>query len=162
MFFNVNWHIIVLLLFIIYITPAVFIALDFWAGIRKAKLAGIPIRSDKVQVTFQKIAKYYNALLAFTVIDAQYMLSFAYLNVDMSWHAPIFPFVSLLCSICIACNEAYSIVEDKDNKVKHTAEEAIMLAGTVASSISKVHNAVDVEKIAEAVVKAMHNNNPEK
>ena len=46
------------------ITPLFFIALDFWAGIRKAHTRGDRIRSDKMQRTIQKLSRYYNAILA--------------------------------------------------------------------------------------------------
>jgi hypothetical protein len=49
------------------ITPLFFIALDFWAGIRKAHTRGDRIRSDKMQRTIQKLSRYYNAILAMMV-----------------------------------------------------------------------------------------------
>ena len=52
------------------ITPLFFIALDFWAGIRKAHTRGDRIRSDKMQRTIQKLSRYYNAILAMMVLDA--------------------------------------------------------------------------------------------
>ena len=39
--------------------PVLFIALDFWAGIRKAKARRERIKSDKMKRTIQKVARYY-------------------------------------------------------------------------------------------------------
>ena len=51
-------------------TPLVFIALDLWAGIRKAKKRGEKIMSNKLKRTMDKISKYYNSILAMLVVDA--------------------------------------------------------------------------------------------
>ena len=50
-------------------TPLVFIALDYWAGIRKARKRGEAIRSDKMKRTIDKISRYYNAILAMMVVE---------------------------------------------------------------------------------------------
>ena len=44
--------------------PIIFIALDFWAGIRKAKKRGEKIMSNKMKRTMDKVSRYYNAILA--------------------------------------------------------------------------------------------------
>ena len=50
-------------------TPLLFIALDFWAGIRKAKKRGDEIRSDKMKRTMDKVSRYYNYILAMLVVE---------------------------------------------------------------------------------------------
>ena len=50
-------------------TPLIFIALDFWAGIRKAKKRGDIIESDKMKRTVDKVSRYYNGIFAMMVLD---------------------------------------------------------------------------------------------
>ena len=59
-------QLIVLLFFVVGLlfTPLTFIGLDYWSGIRKARKNGIPIYSDKMKRTVDKISRYYNAILA--------------------------------------------------------------------------------------------------
>ena len=53
----------------ILIIPLVMIALDYWAGIRKARKRGEPIMSDKMKRTIYKVSKYYNGIFALMVLD---------------------------------------------------------------------------------------------
>lgn len=56
------------MLFGILMTPLFFIAFDLWAGIRKAKQRNEKISSDGWKRTVNKVARYYNALLALVVV----------------------------------------------------------------------------------------------
>ena len=61
------------MLFGILLTPLFFIAFDLWAGIRKAKQRSEKISSDGWKRTVNKVARYYNALLALVVVDCMQM-----------------------------------------------------------------------------------------
>jgi hypothetical protein len=64
---------LIALLFIvlgILIIPLVMIALDYWAGIRKARKRGDLIRSDKMKRTVDKVSRYYNGIFALMVLNA--------------------------------------------------------------------------------------------
>ena len=68
---------LIALLFIVLgmlVTPLIFIALDYWAGIRKAKKRGDPIRSDKMKRTVDKVSRYYNGIFALMALDSSRLM----------------------------------------------------------------------------------------
>ena len=79
---------LIVILFItvgVLITPLVFIGLDFWAGVRKAKKRGERITSDGWKRTLYKISKYYNMLIPLMIIDGMQITGFWYLNTYSNW-----------------------------------------------------------------------------
>lgn len=68
------------MLFGILMTPLFFIAFDLWAGIRKAKQRNEKISSDGWKRTVNKVARYYNALLALVVVDGMQIAGVWYLD----------------------------------------------------------------------------------
>ena len=62
--FVIGW-----MLFGIYIEVFIMILADLWSGVRKAKLRGEVRSSYMYKKTIDKIARYYNAMIALTVID---------------------------------------------------------------------------------------------
>jgi len=78
------------MLFGILLTPLFFIAFDLWAGIRKAKQRCEKISSDGWKRTVNKVARYYNALLALVVVDCMQMAGVWYLDNYYDYHIPIF------------------------------------------------------------------------
>ena len=65
----------------IMVVPLLLIFLDFWAGIRKARARKERIRSDKMKRTVQKVARYYNAILAMVLMDAVQIAGFVFLHI---------------------------------------------------------------------------------
>lgn len=106
------------ILFGILLSPLLFIAFDFWAGIRKAKQRKEPITSDKWKRTVDKIARYYNALLAVLVVDCLQMAGLWYLDTYRDYHFPIFPAITLIGAIAIGAIEIKSIYEKAEEKEK--------------------------------------------
>jgi hypothetical protein len=53
---------------------------DLWSGVRKAKKNGIARSSYGFKRTIDKVARYYNVMLALTVIDVMQMASLWYLE----------------------------------------------------------------------------------
>lgn len=144
--------VVMLITFGILVVPLVFIALDFWAGIRKAKQRGEEITSDGWQRTVQKIAKYYNMLLAMLVIDAMQVVGLWYLNNYSEWDMPLFPWFVFLGVLFIGAIEVKSIIEPANDKEKRDMRKVLQLAGEIAS-----HRA-DPDGIARAVVKYLEAN----
>ena len=64
----------------IYLMVLLAIMTDLWSGVRKAKKNGIARSSYGFKRTIDKIARYYNVMLALTVIDAMQMACFWYLE----------------------------------------------------------------------------------
>lgn len=132
---------IVLLLF----TPLVFIALDYWSGIRKAKKRGEPIYSDKMKRTVDKISRYYNAILAMMVVDVIQVTGFIFLYLFNGWSAYTFPLFTLGAVLFVAAIEIKSIYEPADVKEEREMKEAAKLAKVI------MEHKNDPKEIAEAV-----------
>ena len=132
---------VVLLLF----TPLIFIALDYWSGIRKAKKRGDPIRSDKMKRTVDKISRYYNAILAMMVVDVIQVTGFIFLYLFNGWTAYTFPLFTLGAVLFVAAIEIKSIYEPADVKEEREMKDAAKLAKVIAEHKN------DPREIAEAV-----------
>jgi hypothetical protein len=137
-------------------TPLLFIALDFWAGIRKAKKRGDVIRSDKMKRTMDKVSRYYNAILAMLVVDGIQMSAFVFMYLYFGWaNAYTFPVFTMLATLFVAAVEIKSIYEPADAKEKQELKDVQALAVAIASHKD------DVKEIAEAIAEYLKNDNKE-
>lgn len=125
--FVVGW-----MLFGIYLELFIMILADLWSGIRKAKQRGEVRSSYGYKKTIDKIARYYNALIALTVIDAMQMGGIWYLTCYYGWSIPIFPAVTLLGALGMSLVEIKSIYEKADEKVKDDYKGVAALAAEIA------------------------------
>lgn len=125
--FVVGW-----MLFGIYIEVFAMILADLWSGIRKAKIRGEVRSSYGYKKTIDKIARYYNALIALTVIDVMQMAGIWYLTCYYGWSVPIFPVVTLLGALGISLVELKSIYEKADEKVKGDYKDVASLVAEIA------------------------------
>lgn len=114
-------------------TPLVFIALDYWAGIRKAKKRGDKILSNKMKRTVDKISRYYNAILAMLVVDSIQMSAFVFLYLYYDWTAYTLPVFTLAAILFVATIEVKSIFEPADKKESIEMREITELAKAIAS-----------------------------
>jgi hypothetical protein len=121
---------------------------DLWSGVRKAKKNGITRSSYGFKRTVDKIARYYNVLLALTVVDVMQMSSLWYLEKYYSYHWPIFPVVTLVGAIGICLIEIKSIYEKAEDKVR--IENVANMAGKI------ITNKDDISEIVKAVVEYMN------
>ena len=144
---NLTEQLIVLLFVVVgmLMTPLIFIALDYWAGVRKAKQIGEPIRSDKMKRTADKIARYYNCILAMVVLDIIQITAFIFLYLYNGWDAYTFPFFTLIAVLFVAAIEIKSIYEPADVKERRQLKEVTELAKAIAQHKS------DPAEIAEAI-----------
>ena len=137
------------MLFGILLTPLFFIAFDLWAGIRKAKQRSEKISSDGWKRTVNKVARYYNALLALVVVDCMQMAGVWYLDNYYDYHIPIFPFITLLGAFGVAAIEVKSIYEKAEEKERREMKQVAALAAEIAKQKT------DPEEIAKAIFKYM-------
>lgn len=135
------------------VTPILFVALDFWAGIRKAHQRGEKIRSDKMQRTLQKLSRYYNAILAMLVVDAIQISAFTFLHIYNGWSLWTLPVFTLLGVGFAAAVEIKSILEPADAKEAKEMREVTELAKAIAEHKS------DPKEVAEAIAEYLNKNN---
>ncbi|WP_270256424.1 phage holin family protein, partial [Parabacteroides distasonis] len=84
---------------------------DLCSGIRKAKLRGEVRSSYGFKRTVDKLARYYNLLIALTVVDCMQMAGIWYLDIFYGYHIPIFPVVTMIGAIGLGIIEVKSIFE---------------------------------------------------
>jgi hypothetical protein len=139
------------LIFLLFITvgmlvsPLVFIALDYWAGIRKARKRGDKILSNKMKRTVDKCARYYNAILAMVVLDVIQISAFLFLWKYNGWDCYTFPLFTLIGVLFVAAIEIKSITEPADAKEARDMKEVMELAKAIAEHKN------DPKEIAEAI-----------
>lgn len=133
------------------VTPLLFIGLDFWAGLRKARTRGDRIRSDKMQRTIRKLSRYYNAIIAMMILDAVQISGFVFLHVYNGWTLYTFPFFTLLSVVFVAAIEIRSIMEPANEKESREMREVTELAKAIASNRSDAKELA--ENIAEYLTK---------
>ena len=132
---------------VIMILPLLFIASDFWAGIRKARMRGEVITSNGWQRTVQKIGRYYNMLLALFLMDSMQIIGLWYLNNYASGQWPLFPWFTFAGAFFVGVIEVKSIMEPASGKEKGELRQVAHLANEIAR-----HRA-DPEEIAQAIVR---------
>ena len=95
------------------------IVIDLWSGVRKAIKAGIVRTSHGFRKTVDKICKYYNCLLAVTIIDCFLMLLvYIFQHKGCFMFVPVFPVITLFVGLYIAFIEARSVFEKLEDKEK--------------------------------------------
>ena len=147
---------LIVMLFIVLgmlMTPLIFIALDYWAGIRKAKKRGDAIRSDKMKRTADKVSRYYNGIFAMMVLDSIQISGFVFLHIYNGWGAYTFPLFTLVGISFVAAIEIKSIYEPADVKENREMKEMAELAKAIAAHRN------DPEEIAQAVAKYLTKKN---
>lgn len=144
------------MLFGIYMKVFFMILSDLWSGVRKAKKRGEARSSYGYKKTIDKIARYYNALIALTVIDVMQMGGIWYLTCYYNWSIPIFPWVTLLGALGISAVEIKSIYEKADEKVRGDYKELAALAIEIAKHKS------EPSEMAAAVAEYMNKEKEEK
>jgi len=120
---------------------------DLWSGVRKAKQNNIVRSSYGFKRTIDKIARYYNVLLALSIVDAMQMVSLWYLETYYGYKIPIFPVITLFGAIGVCLIEIKSIYEKAEDKVR------IENVGNLAGKI--IANKDDLTEIGKAIADYM-------
>ena len=107
----------VLLLIIIEYSGVLFaIIADLCSGLHKARINNIPRTSRALRRTIDKIARYFNTLLALTILDGMIIAGIIYLRATGIASLPIVPGFSLLGAIALTIIEIKSICEKSEEK----------------------------------------------
>lgn len=149
--------IVLWILFGEYILVFFAIMADLWAGVRKARQRNEVRTSYGFSRTVTKAARYYNTMIALTVIDAMQIIGVWYLSAFYNWTIPIFPIVTLIGAVGIGLIEIRSIYEKAEDKVKNDYAQLTILMGKLMQNKDKP------EEIAEAITEYLkkENNNGE-
>ena len=136
------------IMFIFYFLQFLMIMADLWAGVRKSKRAGRYIASSGLRRTVDKICKYYNMAMLFTLVDVVLIVAIQHYDevAGVSW--PSFPLFTMLATLIVALIEGKSIFEKFDRKTKAAAEDA---AAMVAYLLKHVDDADKLMAIAERI-----------
>ena len=130
---------------LIYVLVLVSIFLDLWSGVRKAKQRGEYRSSAGLRRTIDKIARYYTALLAISVIDILQMLAVYQLEQD-GWKFPMLPIFSYIGAAYIMFIELRSIYESADKKTKENIKEFTELLQTICKNPKDAENTISAFK----------------
>lgn len=112
-----------ILVLILYIIVLGLIFADLWAGVRKAKKRGEFRTSDGYKRTIGKISKYYNMMIALTLIDAGQVALIFFLHLCYGYDIPMLPIFTFIGAGYIAFVEIRSIREPADIKEKKQQDD---------------------------------------
>ena len=137
-------------MFIFYVVQFLMIMADLWSGVRKAKRCGKYISSSGLRRTVDKVCKYYNMTLLFTLVDVVIIVAVQHYDdvAGVSW--PVFPLFTLFATLMVAVMEGRSIFEKMDRKTQAAAQEA---AGVVAYLARHADEVDKIVAIAEGLAK---------
>ncbi len=142
------------ILFGLYMLVLLAMMADLWSGVRKAKRVGIATSSYGYKRTIDKAVRYYNFLVALTIIDAMQMAAIWYLEQFYGYRLPFFPFITLSGAIGIGLIEIKSIYEKAEDKIK--IDNVAELAKQVA------RNKENIGAVADAVIDYLKKKDEEK
>ena len=142
--------------FLVYIVSLYWIilvlcGLDLRAGIQKAKLRGEFRTSEGYRRTVYKLSRYFNFLLAVTLVDGIQMLTVHYFSTY--YNLIMFPFFTSAIAILIGVIEVISIHEKAEDKEKMEMARAARLAGEILANqnlreiIGNVNNFIGDKRI---------------
>ncbi|MFS0489880.1 phage holin family protein [Leadbetterella byssophila] len=118
----------------LYLLVLVLCGIDLWAGIQKAKLRGEFRNSQGLRRTVYKLSRYFNFLLAATVIDFIQMLTVYYFS--GYYNLVMFPFFTSILALFAGVVEGISIYEKAEEKERREMEKAAKLAGEILANQS--------------------------
>ncbi len=124
----------------------VFLAMmaDLWSGVRKAKQRGDRRTSYGYQRTVAKASRYYNMMIALTVIDAMQIIGVWYLSTFYDYRLPIFPFITTIGAIGVGFIELKSIYEKAEDKAKNDYAQLAVLIGKLAQNKDKPEDIAEI------------------
>lgn len=138
------------LLFGIYVAVLLLIGADLWSGVRKARRRHEVRTSKGYRQTVHKVARYYNMLMALSVMDAMQMGGVWCLDAFYAHHIPLLPVVTLLGAIGIGCIEVRSIYEKAEQKERADYHDALSLLARMAAGAGWEHAAGVIGGVRDA------------
>ena len=112
-------------LLFLWVTVLGLIFSDLWAGVRKAKKAGVYRTSDGYKKTIDKMARYYNMMLPLALMDTAVNGIVFYLHYFYHYDLVMFPWFSFVGAGYVAFVEITSIMEPVDVREKKNQQDYI-------------------------------------
>lgn len=112
-----------ILVVLFYIIVLGLIFADLWSGVRKAKQRGEYRTSDGYKRTIDKIAKYYNMMLALTLVDVAQLSIIFFTHWFYGYDIIMLPWFTAIGMLYIAFVEIKSIREPADIKEKKQQDD---------------------------------------
>jgi len=127
-----------------YICVLLAVLADLWSGWRKAGRRKERRTSRGLRRTVDKVARYFNTMIALTVVDVMIIAGAAYLRSTQGWNVPIFPVCTLLGALALAMLEVKSICEKASDK--GDLQEAAAMLRQLLSNVSAADLAAWIER----------------
>ena len=121
-----------------YVLVLLAVLADLWSGVRKARQRGEARRSHALRRTVDKLARYYNTLLALSVVDLMQMGLVIYARVTMQWELLLVPVFTVLGAIGVAIIEVKSIFEHASEKEQADYREAIAMMEKIMKQVGQI------------------------
>ena len=113
-------------LLFLWVTVLGLIFSDLWAGVRKAKKAGVYRTSDGYKKTIDKMARYYNMMLPLALMDTAVNGIVFYLYYFYHYDLVMLPWFSFVGAAYVAFVEITSIMETHDVKEKKNRQDFLL------------------------------------
>lgn len=132
-YYSIIWYTL-LLLCSQYVLVLFAVIADLISGIRKARQRGEARRSAALRRTVDKIARYFNALLALSIIDLMQMGAIFYLRyLEDYLFLPLFPVFTVIGALGMALIEVKSIYEKAEEKERRDMKDALLTLSRIMS-----------------------------
>ena len=114
-------------LLFLWVTVLGLIFSDLWAGVRKAKKAGVFRTSDEYKKTIDKMARYYNMMLPLALMDTAVNGIVFYLYYFYHYDLVMLPWFSFVGAGYVAFVEITSIMEARDVKERKNQQDFLVM-----------------------------------
>lgn len=114
-------------LLFLWVTVLGLIFSDLWAGVRKAKKAGVFRTSDGYKKTIDKMARYYNMMLPLALMDTAVNGIVFYLYYFYHYDLVMLPWFSFVGAGYVAFVEITSIMEAHDVKERKNQQDFLVM-----------------------------------
>lgn len=136
----------VIIMFLFYALQLAMVLADLFAGLAKAKRAGVPITSRRLRDSVDKLCRYYALTLMASILDVVLIVAVKHYNDVAGVEWPVFPILTILATVGVGLIEIVSMWEKLDRKTKARTQDA---AAALAYIIKHADDAEGLVALAE-------------
>lgn len=152
--YDVKLIVCAVLVLIMYVSTLGFIFSDLWSGVRKARKNGTMRTSEGYKRTIDKVAKYFNMLIALSVVDVVQLSVIYAMCHYYGYEILMLPWFTFLGAFYAGFVEVKSIMEPADVKERKNQEDFKNLVLHLADAKNHPEQAVE---ILQKIIKEMKN-----